>query len=222
MNSNARVFIVDDHALLRDMLRGRLENEPDLEVIGVAKNAGEALGEIGRLQPDVVLMDIDMPGLGCFDAAKTIKTSLSPGTRIIFLSAFSHDRYIDDALAVGASGYVTKDEPPDVVIRAVRLAAAGGAYFSPKVETRLVVDGKGLRLAEVPQSMKSRTSLLTRREIEVLRYIARGMTKKEIANTMHLSVKTVDHHCTSLMAKLDIHDRVALARFAIREGLADV
>ena len=134
------------------------------------------------------------------------------------MSAFFHDRYIEEALAVEASGYVTKDEPPESIVNAIRAAASGAVYFSPSVQARLVVHGDRVRLAH---QKISRISTLTRRELETLRYIARGLSKKEVAGIMHIGVKTVDHHSTALMRKLDIHDRVSLARFAIREGLAE-
>ena len=203
--------------MLRDALRDRLQNEPDLEIVGVANDGGQAVDEATRLQPDIILMDIDMPGTICFEAAKSIKTH-SPDTRVIYVSAFFNDRYIESALAAHASGYVTKDEPPEVVIEAIRRAARGVAYFSSKVQSRLVIDGQGVRLQS---TSKSRSSMLTDREMEVLRYVAHGLSKKEIARTMVIAVKTVDRHCANLMSKLEIHDRVELARFAIREGLAE-
>jgi DNA-binding NarL/FixJ family response regulator len=153
----------------------------------------------------------------CFDAAKTIGTQC-PHTRIVFLSAFFHDRYIEQAMAVQAWGYITKGEPEEAVVKAIHNVSAGVACFSPEVQRRIVVDAQGARLARKKQS---RASTLSERELEVLRYLARGMTKKGIARTMHLSVNTVNRHTTNIMTKLDIHDRVELARFAIREGLAE-
>lgn len=212
-----RVFLVDDHALLREALRGRLDAEPDVRVVGTAKDAGEAVPRIEELAPDVVLLDVDMPGVSCFAAAKAIKAALTD-VRILYVSAFANDRYIDSALAAHAWGYVTKDEPPEAIVRAIRAAASGSRYFSPQIRSRLVIGDEGVRLASAG---RSRTSLLTPRELEVLRYIARGLPKKEIATTMHVSVKTVSRHTENLMEKLEIHDRVELARFAIREGLAE-
>ena len=158
-----------------------------------------------------------MPGQVCFEAARTIRM-LCPHTRIIFLSAFFHDRYIEDVLAAHAVGYVTKDETADRVIRAIRNETSGIAYFSPKVASRIVIDAKGPRLARCPIC---RQSLLTQRECEVLCYIARGLSKKETAEVMHVAVKTVERHCCNLIAKLDIHDRVELAHYAIREGIVE-
>lgn len=217
MTALIRVLLVDDHALLRETLRDRLEAEPDLTVVGTAGRAEDALQALDALRPDVVLLDIDMPGQSCFEAARLIRERL-PTARVVFLSAFFHDRYIESALEAQAAGYVTKDESPDVVVRAVRSAAEDVAYFSPKVSARLVVDTHGLALAA---GSHSRSSLLTSRELEVLRHLSRGLSKKEIAGLLGLSTKTVGRHAENLMAKLDIHDRVELARFAIREGLAE-
>jgi DNA-binding NarL/FixJ family response regulator len=217
MSKRCNVLLVDDHALMREMLSERLANEPDLDVIGAAENADLAVAEAVRLQPDIIIMDIDMPGLHCFDATRTIQARC-PDTKIIILSAFFHDHYIEQALAAEAVGYLTKNESVDMIIDAIRDVAAGGSHFSPEVRARIVVDSGGTRLAT---QRRSRVSTLTPREMEVLRYVARGLSQKQVAETMHLSVKTVHCHCTNLMTKLDIHDRVELARFAIREGLAE-
>jgi len=211
------VLLIDDHALLRETLRERLSREDDLRVVATADDAGEGIKLAAAHRPDVVLMDIDMPGQSCFEAANQIKRS-QPGVSIIFLSAFFHDRYIESALAAQASGYITKDEHPDIIVRALRSAAEDVAYFSPKVQERLVIGEGGVKLAGAG---KSRGSLLTQRELQVLRHLARGLPKKEVAQVMHVSVKTVSRHTENLMEKLDIHDRVELARYAIREGLAE-
>lgn len=216
MNKPISLLLVDDHALMRRMLADRIACEPDMLVVGTVEDADAAVAEAIRQRPDIILMDIDMPGVICFDAARTIQ-ELCPKTRIIFLSAFFNDRYIDQALAVEAAGYLTKTEPPESVIAAIRAVAAGKSYFSPQVQSRIVVDSDGIRLAQPKQS---RASTLSGRELEVLRYLARGMSKKQIAQTMYISAKTVNNHTAHVMDKLDIHDRVELSRFAIREGLA--
>lgn len=217
MSQPITVLLADDHSLVRDTLAGWLGRTGEFRVVSGVGSADDAVAEAIRLKPDVILMDIDMPGRSCFDAARTIKARVED-VSLIFLSAFSHDRYIQEALAVEAAGYLTKSEPPEVVSRAIRSVVGGGVYFSEEVQERVIIDEKGARLGG---DGKTRASLLTPRELEVLRYIARGMSKKEAAGIMHVSVKTVDHHCASLMNKLDIHDRVELARFAIREGLAE-
>lgn len=217
MPDRIRILLVDDHDLVRGMLAGRLEREPDMTVVGGVATADEALGLAVTAQPDVVLMDVDMPGMLCFDAAREVRRRC-PVTRVVFLSAFFHDRYIAQALDVQAWGYVTKSEPEESLVRAVRKVAAGVAYFSPEVQARMVLDSHGPRLA---RAGCTRAATLSAREVEVLRYLARGMSKKEIGSTLHLSANTVNRHATSLMTKLDIHDRVELARYAIREGLAE-
>jgi DNA-binding NarL/FixJ family response regulator len=211
------VLLADDHALVRDSLATWLRTAGDMKVLGEVGSADEAVAVAVRERPDVVLLDIDMPGLLAFDAVRTIR-SRCPETRIVMLSGFFNDRYIEDALAAEASGYITKSEPPEAVLKAIRTVAGGGVYFSPEVQARILVDSNGARLSK---EGVTRASALTPRELEVLRYIARGLSKKDIAGIMHLSVKTVDNHSTSLMTKLNIHDRVELARYAIREGLAE-
>ena len=212
------VLIADDHAMFAQTLANWLGATADMRVVDIVGRTEDAINQAVEHSPDVVLMDIDMPGLSCFEAARTIRAQC-PDTRIIFLSAFYHDRYIEQAMAVQAWGYITKSEPEDSVVKAIRKVSADVAYFSPEVKARIVVDSRGARFA---RRARSRVSTLTEREMEVLRYLARGMAKKEIAHTMHISVNTVNRHTTSLMSKLDIHDRVELARYAIREGLADV
>ena len=216
MTEPTKVLLVDDHGLVRDSLAAWLHAQPDIAVIATASTAEDGLEAAINHTPDIIVFDIDMPGRLSFDVAKTIRTRL-PEVRIAFLSAFFHDRFIEQALAVEAAAYITKSESPDVVAHAIRTVAAGGAYFSPEVQDRMVVDGRGVSLG----SKRTRVDTLSPRELEVLRYIAKGLSKKEIGATMHISVKTVDNHSTSLMAKLDVHDRVDLTRFAIREGLVE-
>ncbi|MEK6238629.1 MAG: response regulator transcription factor [Planctomycetales bacterium] len=217
MSRGISVLLVDDHALFRQPLAAKLTDEEGFVVVGDVGSAHEAVAEVARLSPDVVLMDVDMPGQSCFEAAKDIHRK-SSGSQIIFLSAFFHDRYIEQALSVNALGYLTKNEPVEKVISAIRSVAAGEVYFSPEVISRIVVDEHGARLADDRRSL---ASLLTAREVEVLRHVARGLSKKEIADALHISVKTVENHTQNLMTKLDIHDRVKLALYAVREGLSE-
>lgn len=217
MNCSIRILLVDDHALVRTALAERLERERSFTVAGCVGDAEGAVNESRACNPDIVLMDIDMPGLNCFEAARRI-SSIRPECRIIFVSAFFHDIYIEQALSVKARGYITKTESPEIVVDAIREAMSGGVYFSKAVRERITVDVHG---PTFPTALKTRLSTLTPRELEMLRYIARGMSKTEIAQAIGIAVKTVDRHCTNLMRKLDIHDRVDLARFAIREGVAE-
>lgn len=211
------VVLADDHGMVREALARCLASSPDVAMVEQASNGRDAVHAARRLRPAVVVLDIDMPGLGAFDAARQIQ-KVSPGTRVVFLSAFSHDRYIEQALAAKAAAYITKGEPLETVLRAIHAVVRGRVFFSNDILARIVLDGTGPRLAD---ARSTRASSLSPREIEVLRCVARGLAKKEIASHLCISVHTVNRHVTDMMDKLGIHDRVGLARFAIREGLAE-
>ena len=217
MRKAISILVADDHEVIRELLTTRLERESDINVVAHVNNANAAVSRAIELQPDIVLMDIDMPGLSVFDAAARI-AARCPNSRLIFLTAFVKDRFIESALAVRAWGYITKSEPPEVIVNAIRNVAEGIAYFSPAVRARIVVGPKGASLAREDTTI---AASLTPREREVLCYLARGKSKKAIAELMSLGVKTIDFHCTHLMEKLAIHDRVELTRFAIREGFVE-
>lgn len=210
-----RILLCDDQALVRHTLATWLGAAPGFEVVAETDSADDAIAEAQRLKPDVALLDIDMPGRLSFEAARMIRT-ISPQTKVIFLSGFCHDNYVEQALSVQASGYLLKGDRPDEIMEAIRKVAGGSVFFSPAVQSRIVIDPGG---AAAPPERHSRLKLLSRREIEVLGYMGRGLAKKQIADAMHLSTNTIGRHVTSIMNKLDIHDRVELARFAIREGL---
>ncbi|MBI4581103.1 MAG: response regulator transcription factor [Planctomycetes bacterium] len=209
------VLVVDDHGLIRDSLSDRLSREPGLEVVGVAEDADEAITKVLELRPDVVLMDIDMPGLSCFDAIQIIRSRVGE-MKFILVTAYEHDEHLEQALRVKANGFVTKHEGIALLAEAIRNVAAGRVHFSAEVMNRLVIKGDEIKLENPP---KSRLSTLSPRERELLRVLARGMSLKDAAAALRISYKTADKQKASLMAKLDIHDRVELARFAIREGL---
>lgn len=210
-----RVLLVDDHAVFRESLAVRLSAEPDLAVVGEAAGAEAAIEQARTCEPDIVLMDIDMAGLSPFAAAGKILAGRSR-TRVVFLSAFSHDVYIEQAIRARAWGYLTKSEPFATVCRAIRDVARGWVHFSPEIKDRIVNSPEGPRLAA---RATTRLSQLSARETEVLRLLAEGMSARRIAETLQISTKTVDNHKSHLMAKLGIHDRVELARYAYREGL---
>ncbi len=216
MSDPVTVVLADDHVLVREMLQSWLAAE-GIGVVGCSGTTDEALTLVAEHQPDVLVLDIELPGRSAFTAAREA-VDVSPATRVLFLSAFVHDGYVRQALACEASGYLTKSEPPEVLVEAIRRVAEGGTRFSPEVLDRIVVDAHGARLMS---GDVVRIELLTAREREVLAYVGRGLHHKQIARRMGLSVKTVQTHIANVMDKLDIHDRVDLARFAIREGLIE-
>jgi DNA-binding NarL/FixJ family response regulator len=201
-----RVVIVDDHPLIQQALSAVICDADGVQLVGAAVEAAAAIDLVVTEKPDVAVMDILMPGVDAFQAVAQMR-NLSPDTEVVFLSGSSHDRMLAQARRAGALGFVSKADGSAAVLEAIHAAAEGRIYLSPSMANG-VQAGLGERLES-----------LSNRELEVLRYIARGFSKKEIGNLMHLSPKTVDRHATSLMSKLDIHDRVELTRFAIREGL---
>lgn len=214
---NIRVILADDHEMVRIALSSWLQTQTDISVLATTDNAQHALALAADHKPDVLLLDVEMPG-GSFDIARQARTSL-PDTRVLFLSGALKDHYIEEALAAGAAGYFTKSAPLVNLAEAVRAVARGESYFTPDVAERLVFDNQGARLM-TPN--RERIAALTAREREVIHYLARGLSKKEIAQILTVGTKTVEKHAENLMAKLDIHDRVELTRFAIREGLAEL
>lgn len=211
------LLVVDDHGLVRDSVSGMLAREDDLTVLGVAEDADSAIEKVLELRPELVLMDIDMPGISCFDAIRTIRSRM-PEVKFILVTAHEHDEYLEQALKAKANGFVVKSEGVAALIDAIHDVMAGRIHFSPKVMNRLVIQGDVIRLENPP---KSRLGMLSPREHELLRVLAKGLSLKEAAAVLGISYKTADKQKASLMAKLDIHDRVELARFAIREGLVE-
>jgi DNA-binding NarL/FixJ family response regulator len=204
--SRVSVVLADDHPLILEAISSLLSEYAEYEVVGTTDQAGRAVDLVAKSKPRIVVMDILMPGVDAFQAVDEMRR-LSPGTDVIFLSGADHDAMVEQARMAGSIGFISKADGAACVIDAIAAALQGEQYYSPSLKHR-IRDGLSEQLQR-----------LTGREMEVLRYIARGFSKKEIGGLMHLSVKTVDRHATSLMAKLDVHDRVELARFAIREGL---
>jgi two-component system, NarL family, response regulator NreC len=210
-----RCILVDDHTLFRDGLRRVLENEPDIQVVGEAGNASEAVARVRELKPDVVLIDIGMPGMSSFEAARVI-TREFPGTRLIFLTMYEDEEYLIQCLDVGASGYILKDAPGPKLITAVREVSQGRKYLSPQVLGKLVDD---LRARAQGPQIVARSSTLTPREREVVKLIAEGNSVKEIASLLGLSVKTIEAHKFNLMRKLNIHNKAQLVTYAIQKKI---
>jgi len=211
-----KCIVVDDHTLFRDGVRRLLESEKDLEVVAEARDAVEALEKVRALRPDVVLMDIGMPGLSSFEAARLIDKEC-PGTRIIFLTMYEDEEYLLQGLEVGAAGYILKDAPAPKLIQAVREVHRGKKYISPQVLEKVVEDFRAR--PEGTRSRVARSSTLTPREREVVKMIAEGYSVKEIASLLGLSVKTVEAHKFNLMRKLGIHNKAQLVTYAIQKKI---
>lgn len=217
LEQQVNVLVVDDHGLVRDGVSGILSREEDIAVVGTAENADEAISKAVDLRPDIILLDIDMPGISCFDAVQIIRAR-APQTRFVFVTAHEHDEYLEQALRVKAHGFVMKSEGIAALTEAIRNVARDRVHFSVEVMNRLVVSGDKIELANPP---RSRLSTLSPRERELLRILAKGLSLKEAASVLGISYKTADKQKASLMNKLDIHNRVELARFAIREGMVE-
>jgi len=209
-----KCIVVDDHTLFRDGLRRVLESEPDIEVVGEASDAGGGLNLIREIRPDVVLMDIGMPGLSSFEAARLVDKNF-PGTRLVFLTMYEDEEYLLQCLDVGAAGYILKDAPAPKLIGAVREVYQGRKYLSPQVLDKLV----GIRAGARGSYGMARSSTLTPREREVIKMIAEGNSVKEIATVLGLSIKTVEAHKFNLMRKLNIHNKAQLVTYAIQRKI---
>jgi DNA-binding NarL/FixJ family response regulator len=208
-------LIVDDHTLFREGLRRVLEGESDIQVVGEAADATTAIDQARELRPQVVLMDIGMPGMSSFDAARMMERE-SPSSRLIFLTMYEDEEYLLQCLDVGAFGYILKDAPAPKLIGAVRDVSQGRKYLSPQVLGKLVDDFRSR--SQGPRG-QARGATLTPREREVVKMIAEGNSVKEIARILGLSIKTVEAHKFNLMRKLDIHNKAQLVTYAIQKKI---
>jgi DNA-binding NarL/FixJ family response regulator len=206
-----RVLVVDDHAVVREGLRTFLRLQEGIDVVGEAGDGLEAVSEAGRLTPDVVLMDLEMPRLGGVEAMQQIREARTE-TRVIVLTSFGDDEKLLPAVRAGAAGYLLKSAPPQEVVRAIRAAHDGDAVIDPKAAGRLLE-----ALARTPPA----TQPLTARERDVLTCVCRGMSNKAIARELGLAQNTVKTHVGHILAKLGVTDRTQAALLALREGLAD-
>lgn len=209
-----RVLIADDHTMFRQGIRTLLAAEPDMEIAAEAADGAEGLATAEQVRPDVVLMDIGMPGMSSFEAARRMR-KMRPETRIVFLSMYDDEDYLAECVELGASGYVLKDSPVDQLLSAIREAHRGGSFLSPRLVARLV-DGFRLQGRGVDREGFGR---LTNREREILKMLAEGKSVKEIAGGFDLSVKTVEAHKFNLMRKLNIHNKAQLVQYAIRKKI---
>jgi DNA-binding NarL/FixJ family response regulator len=206
-----RVLLADDHALIRAGLRALLQAIPGVEIVGEAGDGREALRLIEQAAPDVVLMDITMPGLNGLEAAERVIRD-HPKVRLVILSMHEADAYVAQALRIGVAGYLVKDAAPNELVEALRTVAEGQTYLSPAISRQVV---EAFRSGTPDSPLQG----LTPRQREILQLVAEGHSTKEIANLLHLSVKTVETHRAQLMERLGIHDVPGLVKLAIRLGL---
>jgi len=213
---NIRIILIDDHEIVRRGLTGLLDITEGIEVVGEGSDGNEALPLVERHNPDVILMDLIMPGMNGVEATRSIM-SVHPEARILILSSFGDDDYLFPVLEAGASGYVLKDIAPDDLVEAIRDVHAGKTRLHPDLAAKLV---NRLRHQPGTESESSPVSgELTDRELEVLRCICDGQSNKEIADTLNISPMTVKTHISNLLSKLGLQDRTQAAVYAIRNGL---
>ena len=214
------VLVVDDVELVREGLRMILDAEPDLTVVGTACDGAQGVSEVRRLRPDVVLMDIRMPGVDGLAATRHILgTAGMPPCKVIVLTTFDVDEHVYEALRAGASGFLLKDVPAEQLIEAIRVVAAGDAVVAPSI-TRRLLNQIARRLPKVGESdAPARLASLTERELDVLRLIARGMSNSEIAAELFVSETTVKTHVGHVLMKLGVRDRVQAVVLAYDVGL---
>ena len=212
------LLMVDDHEIFRAGLRMLLQAQPDMQIVGEAEDGRAAIAKAKELAPNVVLMDISLPDIDGFEATRQIKRAL-PGTAILALTMHESDEYFFKMLDAGASGYVPKKAAPTDLVSAIRVVHEGGVFLYPSVAKALVRDYMG-RVAEGGE--RETFDGLTDREQEVLKLIADGLPNQDIADKLTISVKTVERHRANIMAKLNLHNRTELVKYAIRKGLIDV
>jgi len=214
MKGKIRVLLCDDHTLFREGIKAILKDELSIEIVGEADNGRQAVALARHLHPDIVLMDIAMPDLGGFEATHRILRA-DPKTKILILTMYEEEEVITRCLDAGASGYVLKDVPRAHLIHAIDVVNQGGQYLSSRALKKVVK--QYVKGAKSPAATSYER--LSDREREVLKLLADGLTLKEIAVRLVLSVKTVDAHKTNLMRKLDLHDRSELIKYAIQRKL---
>ncbi len=208
-----RVLVVDDHAVVRSGLRRVLDAEPDIETVGEAPNGERAVFEALQSKPDVVLMDIVMPGKSGLEATPSLLQAV-PDARVLMLSMQDDPRYVREAFDAGARGYILKEAADTELVAAVRAVAAGERYVHPALGARLVA-------AEAAERKRAEADPLSEREREVLRLLALGHTNQEIAGMLHISVRTAETHRAHIMQKLRLASRAEFVRYALAEGLLE-
>lgn len=213
-----RVLVVDDHAIIRDGICALLALTGDIEAVGVAANGRDALEMVTKLSPDIVLIDIVMPLMDGLEATHRIHKKF-PETKVIILTQYEDREYVLPVIEAGASGFVSKTAASSELISAIRSVYHGNSFLSPSIARLLVEDYR--QIASVGKN-KDTSEQLTDREREILKLLAEGHSTREIAQTLVISPKTVERHKTNLMAKLDIHNRLDLFKYALRKGIISI
>ncbi|HZV35883.1 MAG TPA: response regulator transcription factor [Verrucomicrobiae bacterium] len=212
------VLLADDHTVVRQGLRALLVVEPDIEIVGEAETGRQAVIMAKKLLPDVVVMDIAMPLLNGLEATRQITKQL-PDTKVLVLSSYSDDEYVQQLTEAGAAGYLVKQTAANDLLKAIREARKGNAFFSPAIAKRLRDQCREAFVSGQP--VRKRNDYLTSRESEVLQLIAEGQANKQIAAELSISIKTVEKHRQQVMNKLNIHDVAGLTRHAIAKGIIE-
>ena len=214
-----RVLLADDHTVVRQGLRALLEAEQDIAVVGEAETGRQAVQLAKKLLPDVVIMDIAMPQLNGLEATRQIIKEI-PGAKVLVLSSYNDDEYVHQLTQAGAAGYLLKQSAAVDLIKAVREARRGNAFFSPAISKRILEQCRENFLNGGAPTQR-RSEFLTSREAEVLQLIAEGAPNKQIAAELCISIKTVEKHRQQVMNKLNIHDIAGLTRYAISKGIIE-
>ncbi len=217
---SVKVILADDHQMFREGLRSLIEPQIDIELIAEAEDGRSIIKLLQKLSPDVIIMDVSMPGLNGIEATRQIKATYAD-VKVIALSMHSNRRYVMEMLKAGASGYLLKDCAVKELCEAIRIVAAGQVYLNPRINT-LVVNDYLQYLSEDTVAKPIDSSVLSAREREVLQLLAEGKRTKEIASILHVSIKTVERHRQNIMGKLNINSIAELTKYAIQEGLTSV
>ena len=212
--SDLRVLLVDDHDLFRTGLRNLLE-EQGLQIVGEASNGKDAIRQVRELAPDIVVMDLNMPGVTGVEATREI-TSFAPLTRVLVLTISDQNEDVMDAIVAGACGYLVKDSSIQELIRGITAAAVGESLISPPIAAKVLERVRAVTLDQGAQTIRAE---LSERELEVLRLIANGKDNSQIAAALHISPKTVKNHISNILMKLQIENRIQAAVYAVRSGI---
>ena len=224
-----KILIVDDHPLFLAGLRALFKLEKEMEICGEAKNGQEAISQAKQLKPDVVIMDINMPGVNGIDATRKI-LSMAANTKILALSIHSDKRFVKEMLDAGAVGYLLKDDAPEELVKAIEITSNGDMFLSPRItrvalsndETEGKTKGQGISEVsgiEIKRGQKERLNILTFSEIEILKYISRGLQNKEIADELYKSELTIKKHISNMLQKMQVRNRLSLVTKAKEIGI---